>query len=70
MCIFKSVYIATLLYGSESCFVLIKHVSRRTAAEMRYLRRSVWKTSKDRIRNAQIRKDLGHKPVRNIIDRK
>ena len=46
--------------------MLDKHISRITAAWMRYLRKSVGKTRRDRIRNAQIRKHLGPEPITNI----
>ena len=41
-----------------------------TAAEKRYLRKSVKKTKRDRIRNAQIRKDLRLETIINMIERK
>ena len=52
--IYKMVYLPTLLYGSESWTVLTKYESRITGSEMRYLRKRMRKTGRDRFINCQI----------------
>lgn len=42
--IYKSVYLPTLTYVSESWIMLDKQANRITAAEMKFLRRAVGKT--------------------------
>ena len=56
------------LNGSESWIILNKHVNWITEAEITNLRKSVEKTRRDRIRNAQIRNSLVQEPVTNIIE--
>ena len=53
--IFNSVYCPTLMYGSETWNLDIRDKSRLQAAEMKYLRRSIGKTKRDKIRNTRIR---------------
>ncbi|XP_022198639.1 uncharacterized protein LOC111055686 [Nilaparvata lugens] len=57
-----------MLYGAESWTTLDKHMSRVTAAEMRYLRRIVGKNRRDRIRNETVRQDLEVGPVSGILE--
>ncbi|XP_039291248.1 uncharacterized protein LOC120352956 [Nilaparvata lugens] len=59
-----------MMYGSESWVSLDKHMSRVTAAEMRYLRRIVGKSRRDRVRNETVRGELGVKPARDKIEEK
>jgi hypothetical protein len=49
---YKSVYVPILSYAAESWTTRSKNVNRITAAEMKFLRRSLGKTRKDRCRNA------------------
>lgn len=66
--VYKSVYLPTLIYGSESWVMLDKQTSRITAAEMRFLRRAVGKTRRDRIRNEQIRELFEVTELRKTIE--
>ena len=52
--VYKTVYIPTLLYGSETWVMLDKHKSRITSSEMKYLRKIKGKTRRDRVRNISI----------------
>ena len=56
--IFNSVYCPTLIYGSETWNLDNKDKSRLQAAEMKFLRRSVGKTRRDKIRNTRIRDEV------------
>ena len=68
MRIYNTVYLPTLLYGSESWTVLSKHESRITSTEMKYLRKCIGKTRRDRIRNCQIRNTLNQEPAIKRIE--
>lgn len=57
--IFRSLYRSTLTYGHEAWILNQRTRSRIQAAEMRFLRRIVGVTRMDRIRNEDIRQDLG-----------
>ena len=70
MQIYRTVFLPTLLYGSESWARTTKTDQRITATEMKYLRRVANKTKWDRERNAKIRKDLKVKPVVDMIKEK
>ena len=58
MSIFNSIYCPTLSYGSESWTLDSRDKSRLQAAEMKFLRSSVGKTKRDRIRNTTIREEV------------
>ena len=64
--IYDSIYIPTLLYGSESWVVNKKVESRMNAAEMKALRKVYGVTKRDRIRNQTIRDEL---KMQSVIDR-
>ena len=70
MHVYKSVYLPTLTYGGESWTMLDRHSSRITAAEMRFLRRSVGRTRRDRIRNESIREQLGVAELKTTLERR
>jgi hypothetical protein len=61
--IYNCVFAQTLIYGSESWVTLRKHWSKVTAAEMRYLRRTVGKTRRDRWRNERVREEVGRRAL-------
>jgi hypothetical protein len=54
------------LYGSESWTRQQKHVSRRTATEMRCYRKIVGKTKRDGVRSERIREQVGQESVRRV----
>lgn len=70
MQIYKTVYLPVLLYGAETWAMMDKHKSRVTASEMKYLRKVVGKTKRDRVRNINIRNELQQAPVVEQIERK
>jgi hypothetical protein len=55
MRVYKTVFIPTLLYGTESLTILDKHKNRMQPSEMKYLRKVTEKTRRDQIRNTTIR---------------
>lgn len=63
MHLYKTIYTPTLLYSSETWTMTDKQKSKITTAEMRYLRRVVGKTRRDRVRNRSIRDDLELAPL-------
>ena len=70
MSIFQSIYIPTLTYGMESIPLTKAAESRITAMEMKYLRKTVNVTKRDRIRNIVIREELKQKPLIGKIEEK
>jgi hypothetical protein len=69
MAIYSSTYIPTLLYGRESWVTTEKQKQNIQTAEMKYLRRVVGKTRRDKIRNEMIRMNLGTQPLQNKMER-
>jgi hypothetical protein len=67
--IYKNVHIPTLTYGAESWPLTIKHENRIIATEMKFLRRIVGKTRRDKWRNNRIRETLDQEPILNYIER-
>ena len=55
--IFNAVYCPTLIYGSETWNLDASDKSRLQATEMKFLRRSIGKTKRDKIRNTRIREE-------------
>jgi hypothetical protein len=68
--IYQSVIAPSLLYGSESWPTQEKHVIRITATEMRYYRKIVGKTKRDRVRSERIREQVGQETVRRVLEEK
>jgi hypothetical protein len=68
--IYKSVYIPTLTYGAESWPLTTKHESRIIATEIKFLRRIVGKTRRDKCGNNRIRETLDQEPILNCIKRR
>ena len=69
MSIYNSIYCPTLIYGSESWTLNSSDKSRLQAAEMKFLRRSVGKTRRDKIRNTRIRDEVNAESLENKIER-
>ncbi len=67
--IFNSVMVPILSYASESWTMTRRDWSRVQAAEMRPLRAMVGKTRRDRVRNEDIRREVGVTSVRAKIDK-
>ena len=53
--VFNTVFCSTLMYGSESWTLDNRDKSRLQATEMKFLRRSIGKSKRDKIRNTRIR---------------
>ena len=70
MGIYSMVYLSALFCGSEMWTTLTKHGSRTTGAEMRCIRKCKGKTSRERIRNIQIRGILNQEPVTKMVDKR
>jgi hypothetical protein len=68
MAIYSSTYIPTLLYGSESWIITEKQKQNIQTAEMKYLRRVIGKTRRDKIRNEMIKMNLGTQPLQNKME--
>jgi hypothetical protein len=68
MAIYSSTYIPTLLYESESWVITDKQKQDIQTAEMKYLRRVIGKTRRDKIRNEMIRMNLGIQPLHNKME--
>ena len=67
--IFNTILKPILLYGAECWTLTTKLESKIQAAEMRVLRLIRGVTRRDRMRNVQIREDLGVRPVLEEVDR-
>ena len=67
--IFNTILKPILLYGAECWTLTTKQESKIQAAEMRVLRLIRGVTRRDRMRNVQIREDLGVRPVLEEMDR-
>src|SRR5690606_19463265 len=63
LAVYRSLFKSILTYGHESWILTERTRSRVQAAEMRFLRRIVGVTRMDRIRNDDIRMDLGVEPL-------
>ena len=57
--VFKAVIAPIALYGVESLPLLDKHLSKFQAIEMKYKRRIIGKTRRDRLRNERVREEAG-----------
>ena len=67
MTLYKTYFILILTYAAETWTMGDREESQMQAAEMRFLRSTVGKTRRDRIRNTDIREMLG---VEKLSDRK
>ena len=70
MQLYQSVLVPTLTYGMESIPLQDKHISKIQSSEMKYLRKAVNKTRRDRIRNERIREEVGQGSLEEKIEQK
>jgi hypothetical protein len=66
----KSVYVAILSYAAESWARTSTNENRITAAEMKFVRRSLGKSRRDRCRNATVREQLKQESLIDGIERR
>jgi hypothetical protein len=67
---YKTVFVPTLLHGTESVTILDKHKNRMQTSEMKYLRKVIWKTRRDQIRNTTIRNTLKLESVEVVMEKR
>ncbi len=68
--VYNTLVIPIMLYGTECCWNLTtKLESKIQAAEMRVLRIIRGVTRRDKMRNVQIREELGVRPLLEDVDR-
>ncbi|KAL1446149.1 hypothetical protein WDU94_012366 [Cyamophila willieti] len=67
--IYQTYFIPILTYGAETWVMQQKEDSRIQAAEMKFLRSTVGKTRRDRIRNENIRSMVGTEKLQDRIER-
>jgi hypothetical protein len=65
-----TVFVPTLLHGTESLTVLDVHKNRMQASEMKYLRKVIGKTRRDQIRNTTIRNQLKQESVEVLMEKR
>jgi hypothetical protein len=70
MRIYKTVFVLTLLYGTESLTVLDKHKNWMQASEMKYLRKVIGKTRRYQMRNTTIRIELKQQSVDGLMEKR
>lgn len=68
--VFKSIYRPILTYGCETWVLSQRMRSKLQACEMKYLRKVRGVTRRDKIRNEQIRTDLGMESVSKFIEQR
>jgi len=66
--VYNTVYVPTLTYGHESWTMTKRMHSRIQASEMRFLRKIAGKRRIDKIRNEEIRKQVGVSELRNKLE--
>ena len=70
MLIYNSVYVPTLTYGAESWTLTKYQEEKLNMPEMKYLRKVVGKTRRDKVRNNTIREEVGQTAIQNHIKKK
>jgi hypothetical protein len=68
MAVYRSTYVPVLTYGCESWAMTTTHKSQLQASEMRYLRKVVQVTRKDKVRNQTVRHGLEVQPLQNRVE--
>lgn len=68
--IYRTVYLPTLMYGSENWILDERQKSKLQAMEMRYLRLVRGITRRDRVRNKEVREHLNVEPLQVKIEKR
>ena len=69
MTIYNTVFSPTLLYGSETWTLDSREHSRVQATEMKYLRRVIGKTKRDKVRNTTVREQTKVEDIKTKIEK-
>ena len=67
--IFNAIYCPILIYGSESWTLDTRDKSRLQATEMKFLRRAIGKTKRDKIRNTRIREEINTESLESKMEK-
>ena len=65
---YKAYYVPIMTYAAETWTITQRDESRVQAAEMKFLRSMVQKTRRDRVRNEDIRKELGVQKLNDKLE--
>jgi hypothetical protein len=68
--LYTTVFVPTLLYGTERLTILDKHKNRTQASEMKYFRKAIGKTRRNQIRNTTIRNQLKQESVEVLMEKR
>jgi hypothetical protein len=70
MRVYKTVFVPTLLYGTESLTILDKRKNRMQASEMKFLRKVIGKTIRNQIRKTTIRNQLKQESIEVLMEKR